>query len=46
MSRLSATIALAPPDPRSLAIVVNRCTRSTSRSFMAKKDRAFKNKTV
>jgi hypothetical protein len=34
MSRLSATIALAPPGPRSLAIVVNKCVRSTSRSFM------------
>jgi len=35
MSRLSATTALAPPGPRSLAIVVNRWARSTSRSFMA-----------
>gem|GEM_PF-5497937 len=39
MRRLSATMALAPPVPRSLAIVVNRCTRSTSRSFMAEKGR-------
>jgi hypothetical protein len=39
ISRLSATIALAPPGPRSLAMVVNRCMRSTSRSFMAEKDR-------
>ena len=30
MSRLSATTALAPPGPRSLAIVVNRCARSIS----------------
>jgi len=35
MSRLSATMALAPPGPGSLAMVVNRCPRSTSRSFMA-----------
>ena len=34
MSRLSATMALAPPGPGSLAIVVNRCARSTGRSFM------------
>ena len=34
MSRLSATMALAPPGPRSLAIVVNKCARSTNRSFM------------
>jgi len=39
MRRLSATMALAPPGPRSLAIVVNRCARSTSRSFMVKKGR-------
>jgi hypothetical protein len=39
MSRLSATTALAPPGPRSLAIVVNRCARSTSRSFMAEQGR-------
>ena len=30
MSRLSATTALAPLGPRSLAIVVNRCARSIS----------------
>ena len=30
----SRCIALAPPGPRSLAIVVNKCVRSTSRSFM------------
>ena len=39
MIRLSATTALAPPGPRSLAIVVNRCARSTSRSFMAEQGR-------
>ena len=39
MSRLSATTALAPPGPRSLAIVVNRCARSTSRFFMAEQGR-------
>ena len=39
MSRLSATTALAPPGPRSLAMVVNRCARSTSRSFMAEQGR-------
>jgi hypothetical protein len=27
-------MALTPPGPKSLAIVVNRCTRSTNRSFM------------
>jgi hypothetical protein len=31
--------ALAPPGPRSLAIVVNRCTRSASSSFMVEKSR-------
>jgi len=39
MSRLSATTALAPPGPRSLAIVVNKRARSTSRSFMAEQGR-------
>jgi hypothetical protein len=39
MIRLSATTALAPPRPRSLAIVVNRGARSTSRSFMAEQGR-------
>ena len=39
MSRLSATMALTPPGHRSLAIVVNRCARSTSRSFMAEQGR-------
>ena len=39
MSRLSATTALAPPGPRSLATVVNRWARSISRSFMAKQGR-------
>jgi len=50
MSRLSATMALAPPGPRSLAIVVNKCARSTNRSFMEVKGRggevALRNKTV
>jgi hypothetical protein len=32
-------MALAPPGPSSLATVVNRCTRSTSRSFMAEQGR-------
>ena len=35
ISRLSATMAFAPPGLRSLAIVVSRWTRSMSRSFMA-----------
>ena len=39
MSRLSATMALAPPGPRSLAIVVDKCARSTNRSFMDVKGR-------
>jgi integrase/recombinase XerD len=39
MRRLSATTALAPPGPSSLAIVVNRCASSTSISFMAEKGR-------
>lgn len=39
MSRLSATTALAPPGPRSLAMVVNRWMRSISRSFMAEQGR-------
>ena len=39
MSRLSATTALAPPVPRSLAMVVNRWMRSISRSFMAEQGR-------
>ena len=39
MSKLSATMALAPPGPRSLAIVVNKCARSTKRSFMGVKGR-------
>jgi len=39
ISRLSATTALAPPGPRSLAIVVNKCARSPSRSFMAEQGR-------
>ena len=33
MSRLSATMALAPPGPRSLASVVNKCARISSRSL-------------
>ena len=32
--RLSATIALAPPGPSSLASVVNKCASSNSRFFM------------
>ena len=39
MRRLSATMALAPPGLRSLAIVVNRCARSISRFFMDVKGR-------
>jgi hypothetical protein len=39
MRRLSATMALAPPGPSSLATVVDRCTRSTSRSFTAEQGR-------
>ena len=39
MIRLSATMALAPPGPKSLAIVVSRCARSTSRSFMVEQGR-------
>ena len=37
MSRLSATMVLTPPGPRSSAIVVKRCARSINRSFMAGK---------
>ena len=39
MCRLSATTALAPPGPMSLAIVDNRGTISTSRSFKAEQRR-------
>jgi hypothetical protein len=39
MSRLSATTGLAPPGPRNLAIVVNRCQRRISRSFMTEQGR-------
>ena len=39
MRRLSATTALEPPGRRSLVIVVNKCTKSASRSIMAKKGR-------
>jgi len=39
MSRLSATTALAPPVPMSLAMVVNRWMSSISRSFMAEQGR-------
>jgi hypothetical protein len=39
ISRLSATTAFAPPVPKSLAIVVIRCARSISRSFMAEQGR-------
>jgi hypothetical protein len=34
MRRLSATTAFAPPGPMILARVVNRCMRSTIKSFM------------
>ncbi len=34
MRRLSATTARVPPGPSSLARVVNRCARRTSKSFM------------
>ena len=37
INRLSATMAFAPPGPRSLAIVVNRCRRSANRYFMGGK---------
>ena len=39
MSRLSAMTVLAPPGPKSLATVVNRCTRSIKMSFIAEKGR-------
>jgi len=39
MSRLSATTVFAPPGPGSLSTVVNRWTRSNSRSFMAEQGR-------
>ena len=39
MSKLSATTALEPPGPRSLAIVVYRCTRSIRKSFMTEQGR-------
>jgi hypothetical protein len=37
MRRLCATMVLAPPGPKSLAIVESRCARSSSGSFMLKK---------
>ena len=39
MSRLSATMAFAPPGPSSLAIVVNKSANSISVSFMARRGR-------
>ena len=39
IDRLPATIAAAPPGPRSLAIVVGRWATSISRSFMAEQGR-------
>jgi len=39
MSRLSATMVFAPPDLRSLAIVICRWAMSDSSSFMAKQGR-------
>ena len=41
ISRLSAMTALTPPGPSSLAMVVNRWARSTSRSFMAEQGRDY-----
>jgi len=40
ISRLSATMAFAPPGPKSLARVVNRCMSNKTRSFMIKQGRA------
>jgi hypothetical protein len=40
MSRLSATTALGPPGPRSLAIVLKRCVRSAISVFMVQQGRA------
>ena len=37
MTRLSATTLLAPPGPKSFAVVVSRCARSSSSSVMVKK---------
>ncbi len=34
ISRLSATIAFAPPGPSNLAMVANRCTKRMNISFM------------
>ena len=39
MRRLSATTVLAPPGPRSVAIVVNRWARRMKRSFMEEQGR-------
>ena len=39
ISRLSATMAFAPPGPKSLARVVNRCMSNKAKSFMAKQGR-------
>ena len=40
MSRLSATTALGPQGPRSLAIVLKRCVRSAISVFMVQQGRA------
>lgn len=39
MSRLSATMVLAPPGPRSLTVVVSKWARSISRYFMEEQGR-------
>jgi hypothetical protein len=39
MSKLSATMVLAPPGPRTLAIAVNKWAKSISSSFMAEEGR-------
>jgi len=40
ISRLSAKMAFAPPGPKSLARVVNRCMSKKTRSFMVQQGRA------
>ena len=40
ISRLSATMAFAPPGPKSLARVVNRCKSKKTRSLMVQQGRA------
>ena len=39
MSRVSATMVLVSPDPRSLVVVVNIWAKSISSSFMAEQGR-------